>query len=83
MKPRHAVALALVGWYLMMPPPLYHHGGKETVAPLSEWKVIDKFASKGECEEARSKLIERMGTSIKSANCISSDDPRLHAESST
>ena len=52
MKPRHAAALALVGWYLMVPPTrgpapateiLYH-------ASLSKWEVGQEEDSKVECQ---------------------------------
>jgi hypothetical protein len=38
MKPCHAAALALIGWYLMLPPLLSRHPLIfETHAPLSRW----------------------------------------------
>ena len=44
MNPRHAAAVALVGWYLMVPPivrPSGREGTTDTNAPLSKWvKVI-------------------------------------------
>jgi len=38
MKPRHAAALALVGWYLMMPP--MGNGKVYVTAPLTKWLGI-------------------------------------------
>ena len=35
MKPRHAAALALVGWFLMIPPNT--GGSRDEGAPLSKW----------------------------------------------
>jgi hypothetical protein len=66
MKPRHAAALALVGWYLMTPPcrtvSLWHSGGAaggschiESQAPLQQWtRVPDRqeFEYKTDCERA-------------------------------
>ena len=37
MKPRHAAALALVGWYLMVPP--MEGGHTNPSAPLSSWRM--------------------------------------------
>jgi hypothetical protein len=57
MKPRHAAALALVGWYLMLPPvtgvidpdsPRHHFPG---------WKMIEEFKSEDDCNVAQSKLL--------------------------
>ncbi len=47
MKPRHALALALVGWYLMAPP----YGDTRPNIPLSEWVVEHVFDSAQECDE--------------------------------
>jgi hypothetical protein len=48
MKPRHAAALALVGWYLMVPPRVYNAGNMlhiEIKAPLSKWERWGSFDS--------------------------------------
>ena len=54
MKPRHAAALALVGWYLMIPPlphdPLLL---ADPTQPLSVWFLQQSFDSAKECEIAR------------------------------
>jgi len=53
MKLRHAAALALVGWYLMLPP---QHGGSadfNTHAPLSEWTVLEKYDDTSACERGK------------------------------
>ncbi len=56
MKPRHAAALALVGWYLMMPPlpqdPLLL---ADPTPPLSVWFLEQSFDTAKECEGARIK----------------------------
>ena len=51
MKPRHAAALALVGWYLVLPP-------KEGLivkpaAPMRDWKIEQSFKTIRECEDFR------------------------------
>ncbi len=38
MKLRHAVVLALVHWYLMLPP-MTRNGEIDTSAPLSKWSI--------------------------------------------
>jgi len=49
MNPRHAAALALVGWYLMMPP---LGGGKvDATAPLRRWRQFNAFDSAHACEQ--------------------------------
>lgn len=47
----HAAALALVGWYLMLPTP--HDSTLRYVPrlPLSQWTVIQSFDSADDCEE--------------------------------
>jgi hypothetical protein len=74
MNPRHAAELALMAWYLILPPTL----GRSlalTYEPLSEWRVIDKFNSKTECEQIRSKLIDRLpDTAIDTTRCVPDTD---------
>ena len=52
MKPRHAAALALITWYLMVPPPLLH-GNPPVIleAPLSKWGIFSMHESAAECEK--------------------------------
>jgi hypothetical protein len=66
MKPRHAAALVLVGWYLMTPPcrvvSTWHNGEQaggscliESQAPLLQWKRVpdsQPFEHKTDCERA-------------------------------
>jgi hypothetical protein len=55
MNLRHAAALVLVGWYLMVPPlsPSGPHYVVLRGAPLSEWIIDESFDSAAECEQAR------------------------------
>ena len=69
MKPHHAAALALVGWYLMLPP-VTSDGRIQKDAPLSRWYIFSNFETKEECEKARQ---VSSGLTI----CVASDDPRL------
>jgi hypothetical protein len=72
MTPRHAAALALVGWYLMMPPPAPRHEsalerseayeGKFKVligAPMSLWSIFDSFDNVADFHMVRDGLIAR------------------------
>ena len=92
-KPRHAATLALVGWYLMTPPPPFNPS-----TPLSKWTRLGKtdYASEEECTAVREKLQatfkdpgnippERITATIMVKAmahllCIASDDPRLKAK---
>ena len=86
MKPRHAAALALVGWYLLVPAP-----GDET-QPLSYWSHVESYDTAKECQQGLHAWYdqnERHGfvvqgftpAQIKSAwlmaECIETVDPRL------
>jgi hypothetical protein len=54
----HAAALALVGWYLMMPPVSTYNGKAfvDSEAPLWEWKGIGgRLNSIADCENAKQK----------------------------
>jgi hypothetical protein len=57
MKPRHAAALALVGWYLMVPPIISHAPKPDLSAPKSKWSAYGPFSSQGECERRHRKMI--------------------------
>jgi hypothetical protein len=50
MKPRHAAALALVGWYLIVP----YEGGK--YPHFGNWAVVATFASRQSCEKVAADL---------------------------
>jgi hypothetical protein len=54
---RHLAALALVGWYLMMPPDsarIPHDVDAD--APLSHWVIVTSFDSEDNCEKALTDL---------------------------
>jgi hypothetical protein len=89
MKPCHVAALALIAWYLFLPPSYPDHG-VDTKAPLSLWfKANHTFKSLSECQQVKRELLELHVPPYKSeherekaqgeraAVCISSDDPRL------
>jgi hypothetical protein len=61
-KLRHAAALALVGWYLMMPP-VGENGKNDTGAPLNRSHHRHTFDSAHDCEKAlaAARLSEALG----------------------
>jgi hypothetical protein len=89
MKPRHAAALALVGWYLMLPPFIDHSPQPES--PLYLWTIFRGFDDAAGCNKLNSLMKEfakkdisekrplssEMDHAIKYAQCVASDDPRL------
>jgi len=55
MKPRHAAALALVGWYLMIPPLQSANrddpsGPRDLHAPISQWDQVSAYDSAAKCQ---------------------------------
>ena len=56
MESGHAAALALVGWYLMMPP-LYWSKANPPTAPLRQWTVFGRYDSAQEGSDERTKMI--------------------------
>ena len=55
MKPRHAVALALVGWYLMVPPITPDNRKFDVSAPMSGWTLLTSTDTAALCAEIKSK----------------------------
>ena len=64
MKLRHATALTLLGWYLLMPPmlggnpPIYPSARPDLAAPLEKWLVTDTFDSASQCRTALASVLE-------------------------
>jgi len=49
---RHYATLALVGWILMVPPPVLHNGlPVDLEVPLSKWRIFSTHDSAAECEQ--------------------------------
>jgi hypothetical protein len=90
MNLRHTAALALVGWYLMIPPIGPSEGKSE---PLSKWTIYRDYDSLWICTAGEIELHKRAGgdpsvrpplhfppeqlKQFAAADCIASDDPRL------
>ena len=57
MKPRHAAALALVYWWLMLPPLVGNDPGRsDATRLLIEWSRGAFYGTQSQCEAARTKL---------------------------
>jgi hypothetical protein len=88
MKPRHAAALALVGWYLMVPPPdvNWKLDGTGPVLPVSKWTHWKSFDTAAQCEQGKLTALQDFDradphaadTFWRFAECIASDDPRVN-----
>jgi hypothetical protein len=84
MKLRHAAALALVGWYLMLPP-ANPNGEPDESTPMTRWTRVGDFKSSRECEGRKFRLHRldektnpRQDEFILSAICVAPDDPIVH-----
>jgi hypothetical protein len=92
MNGRYAVALALVGWYLMLAPLRPDRPNVDRDAPLSTWKQSEAFGTGEDCEfhlrnmmkslsRAKEELPSFDRTSfyrqLRDARCVAGDDPRL------
>jgi hypothetical protein len=59
MKLRHSAALALVGWYLIAPPPKSR--GRQAIdlhAPLGRWLIFHTYETFQDCEDDRKDLVD-------------------------
>jgi hypothetical protein len=83
MNLRPAAALALIGWYLMIP---VVKNGKLLPLPVQDWAHVASFDTAKECEDGayqRIDLLKERGSDPSMINaartfeCIASDDPRL------
>ena len=82
MKPRHAAALALMGWILMLPPVNAKHEVDEK-APLPDWQILNGyFNNLDDCTVATNKLRDNKDAEAwqhrraMNAVCLPLDDPR-------
>ncbi len=89
MKPRHAAALALAGWYLIAPP-LDSGGNVLGKTPLPQWQIIASYDSAYACQESKSNEMQTSRADIDQllknapANVTDSDLHKfLHADSTS
>lgn len=88
MKPHDAVALTLVGWYLMLPP-WVAKGRFDASAPLSKWKISGRFNTGEQCKLVQKAVVDwyidhpndKQASWFRSlygaSRCVSANDPRL------
>jgi hypothetical protein len=81
---RYAAALALFGWYLLVPPQTrtWWIGAQryDDTAPLSRWTIERSFDKAELCEAARRAPQQQAGdaeSGMGQAVCVATDDPRL------
>lgn len=73
MKLCHAAAFALVGWYLMLPPPHteYAQSGQildvraDDEAPLSEWAIARSYDTAAQCMAEKDARIAELKPRVK------------------
>ena len=72
-KLRHTAALALAGWYLMVPPVVFKHGKRvvATEASLAKWTILQDFASRSQCEAAGRNL--RESVKVRFSEAVTAD----------
>jgi hypothetical protein len=67
---RHAAALALVGWYLIAPPPLDPRTQSSGLfvdlsASVSKWDRLDTYESKAECEQRHREEVSKAKAEVE------------------
>jgi hypothetical protein len=90
MNLRHAVALAIVGWYLMVPLPGNDPIPNAGVHSFLKWIHLQSFDTAAECEDGRINLIglgivpnigaydaTEQKKVLLLSQCVASNDPRL------
>jgi|HubBroStandDraft_6_1064221.scaffolds.fasta_scaffold724595_2 hypothetical protein len=85
MNLRHAAALAIVGWYLIVAPPQAFKDHKYHEVPLGDWTHKATFSSEFECKREQSRgchhfengEIVGLEGPLCYSQCIASDDLRL------
>jgi hypothetical protein len=89
MKPRHAAALTLVGWYLIAPP-LDGGGNVLMKTSLPQWQIIASYDSAYACQESKSNEMQTSRADVDRllknapANVTDSDLQKfLHADSTS
>jgi hypothetical protein len=74
MRLSHTVTLALVGWYLMIPP-LAGPGKLDTSAPLSKWEQDSAHDSAAECEQLREGMRYAAGACLSMISDATENEP--------
>jgi hypothetical protein len=78
----HVAALALFGWYLMIPPTGIN-GWPNSNAPILNWTVLDSFDTALACSNAQRHFnsggrgTRKLTRFRPQSACVATDDPRL------
>jgi hypothetical protein len=75
---RHAAALALVGWYLMVPPTFDGQVRVNINAPIAKWTYFESYDSAQQCEHERTTLALKLSRTLTQAQGA---NPRTTKES--
>jgi hypothetical protein len=74
----HTAALALVGWYLMVPPHRLRNGqvlvGVDKSASISKWTIDDSFDTAVGCQDTKWKQIQEAIKARTSNTCAEAPD---------
>jgi hypothetical protein len=52
-------ALALVGWYLLVPPQVGDNGHHDKAVPLAQWEQMGSYNSAEDCNDDRESFMKR------------------------
>ena len=90
---RHAAAVALVGWYLLVPPYKADKHSLDVDASLPKWENFGSYDKAKECTDDRASQINfwydegknsqyaaRTLELLRHSVCMATDDPRLRAK---
>jgi hypothetical protein len=86
MKLRHAAALMLIGWYLMLPP-FDRNRERDPSAPISRWTIAERYDALAKCSKAQAQRLkhwvnlgdEQMVDEFGQSVCVPTDDSRLRS----
>ena len=88
-NPRHAAAITLVAWCLIVPPVSQDNQKVEDKAPFSQWVKVGSYADAAACRDQLAKLTAVIAGNINytliqrralEGKCVAADDPRLHSD---
>ncbi len=94
MKLRCTAALALVGWYLMLPPDVTTRDGRlifQQDAPFTKWTRGQEFGTESACKQFLASFPKECPNCqnfrqaveferVLNSRCVASDDPRLKSK---
>jgi hypothetical protein len=66
MNARHAAALALVGWYLLLPP--ISDGTPDVTAPLSRWEILFPYETARDCQSSLFRIVGQALVDLQKAD---------------